>query len=358
MSGIDGCFRAALGNFELAAEFCLPDAGVTAFFGPSGAGKSTLLRCIAGLQRGRGHLRIGDDVWQDDAAGVFVPPHRRAVGYVFQHPGLFPHLSVRGNLRYGLMRTPVHQRRISLDQAVRWVGLESLLDRRVDYLSGGERQRVAIARALLTSPRLLLLDEPMSALDLQSRAEIIPYLESLYRELAIPIFYVSHSLDEIRRLADRVVFIQRGRGAPAESIASASTRLDSPLAQEPDAAALIEAQVREYDHTFALNTLSFGSGRLLVAGPPMTADRRVRVSIHARDVSIALSCHRDMSILNVLPATVMDMVSAGAGQVTVRLQVGGETLLARVTRCSSEALGLRRGMPVYAQIKSVALVGG
>lgn len=358
MSAIHGRFRIALGGFDLHAEFRVPSSGVTAFFGPSGAGKSTLLRCIAGLERARGSLRVGDDLWQDDAARVFVPPYRRSVGYVFQAPGLFPHLNVRRNLRYGLVRTPAGERRVGFDQAVQWVGLEALLDRRVDTLSGGERQRVAIARALLASPRLLLMDEPMSALDLQSRAEIIPYLEGLHRELAIPMFYVSHSPDEIRRVADRVVFLGRGRTGPVETVAEAATRLDSPLSQERDAAALIEARVESYDARTALNCLRFGGGHLLVAGTAMALDRQVRVSIHARDVSVALSHHQDMSILNVLPVEVIDMAPADAGQMTLRLKAGSETLLARVTRRSCESLALRPGVRIYAQIKSVALVNG
>ncbi|MDE2310249.1 MAG: molybdenum ABC transporter ATP-binding protein, partial [Betaproteobacteria bacterium] len=212
-------FKLAYTAFVLDVDLELPARGITALFGPSGSGKTTLLRCIAGLERTTdGLLRVHDEVWQDGAN--FLPAHRRPLGYVFQEASLFPHLSVRRNLEYGMRRIPPVERKVQSEQVVELMGLSRLIERDPAHLSGGERQRVAIGRALLSSPRLLLMDEPLSALDVASRQEILPYLERLHGELEIPVIYVSHALDEVARLADHVVMLEQGcviaSGAPSE----------------------------------------------------------------------------------------------------------------------------------------------
>ena len=198
-------------GFTLDVALALPQTGVTALFGPSGCGKTTVLRALAGLERAAGRVALGAEVWQDDAAGRFVPTHERAIGYVIQEAALFPHLDVRRNLAYGLKRIAPGERRIALDQVVELLGITHLLERRPDTLSGGERQRVAIARALATSPKLLLMDEPLAALDAKRKAEVLPYLDRLHAELGIPIVYVSHAIDEVARLADHLVLMDAGR---------------------------------------------------------------------------------------------------------------------------------------------------
>ncbi|MCC6154145.1 MAG: molybdenum ABC transporter ATP-binding protein, partial [Candidatus Hydrogenedentes bacterium] len=212
MSTIHGRFRVQQSAFKLDADFTIPTKGVTGLFGPSGAGKTTLLRCIAGLHRAKdGLVTIGDEVWQDASRGIFVPVHKRGIGYVFQEPSIFPHLRVRKNILYGFSRIIGRKRAIQFRDAVEWTGIAPLLERMPAGLSGGERQRVAIARALMSSPKLLLMDEPLSSLDETSRAEIIPCLDRLHRELSIPVILVSHSLREIARMADTLMLIDAGR---------------------------------------------------------------------------------------------------------------------------------------------------
>jgi molybdate transport system ATP-binding protein len=348
-------FRIEQGEFVLDVEATLPGQGVTALFGPSGCGKTTFLRAVAGLERPPGGLlRVGEAVWQDGE--WFLPPHRRPVGYVFQEASLFSHLDVLGNLRFGLRRVPREERRVSLERVIELFGLGPLLGRRADQLSGGERQRVAIARALAVSPRLLLMDEPLAALDARRRAEILPYLESLRAELEIPVIYVTHAADVVARLADHLVVLEGGRIQAAGPIGEMLTRLDLPLAHESDAAALVEARVAGHDTEFELTVLDFPGGRISIPRRDLPPGRPVRVRILARDVSITLERQTRTSILNVLPATIESMSPEGPSQVLVRLSAGGAPLLARVTRKSATLLGLRPGSAVYAQVKSVALV--
>jgi molybdate transport system ATP-binding protein len=218
MSGtIQADLKGKFGRFQLDAALDVPAEGVTAITGRSGSGKTTLLRCIAGLDRAAGRVVVRDEVWQDDT--TFVPPHRRAVGYVFQEAGLFPHLSLRANLHYGMDRAGKRPG-LAFDEVVNLLGLEALLPRSPTKLSGGERQRGAIARALLSRPRLLLLDEPTASLDAEAKRELLPYLERLHRELALPILYVGHDALEIERLADRVLHMADGRLQPVDADAS------------------------------------------------------------------------------------------------------------------------------------------
>jgi len=359
--GILGRFDLARAAFALRAEFSVPDRGITAVFGPSGSGKTTLLRCIAGLERAAGAFSLDDEIWQDDATGVFVAPHCRAIGYVFQEANLFPHLSVRGNIEYGWRRVPPGGRHVPLDRTIELLGLGGLLSRFPERLSGGERQRVAIARALVTSPRLLLMDEPLSALDREAKTGLMPYLESLHETLAIPVLYVSHALDEVTRLADHLLVLREGKIQIHGPLADMLVNLQFSIAEADEASVIVDAVVAEHEDRYELTVLEFGGGRLTVAQRLYPLGRRVRVNIHARDVSIALSRSADTSILNILPARVAQIADAGPAQWLVRLDTGDlrapTSLLARITRRSGEALSLRPGLAVYAQIKSVALVG-
>lgn len=356
--GIELQFEFERDGFRLSLETQCPAAGITALFGRSGSGKTTLLRCIAGLEPGaRGHLRVNGETWQDTAR--FLPPHRRPLGFVFQEGRLFPHLSVRDNLEYGYRRIPRSQRTVHPGEMIEWLELGTLLGRRGDELSGGQRQRVALARALLTSPRLLLMDEPLAALDAASKAEILPYLERLHDELAIPALFVSHVMDEVTRLADHLLLLEQGRLRAAGPLQTLLTRGDLPLARANDAVSLVEAVVEGHDDEDHLSTLALGGLRLYLPRLPLPTGRRVRLGIHARDVSIALAPPRAISMLNCLAATVREVhAETRPGEALVRLDLGGQPLLARLTMRSLRTLDLRSGMPVHALIKSVALIEG
>ena len=342
-------------GFRLRVDADVPGRGVTALFGRSGCGKTTLLRCVAGLEpSARGRLVINGDIWQD--ATRFIPAHQRPLGYVFQEGQLFPHLSVQGNLMYGYRRIPEAQRVVQPDDVARLLGLETLLQRQVTEISGGQRQRVAMGRALLTSPRVLLMDEPLAALDAISKAEILPYLERLHDELSIPVLYVSHALDEVTRLADHMLFMEGGVVRAAGALRELITRGDLPLAHAEGAAAVIEARVIGHDDRHHLTELEFEGGALLISRANLQRSSRVRVRIMARDVAINLTRPRDSSVLNCLQARVLDVSDdPHPGHVLVRLAVGEATLLSRITRRSLEHLALQPGTNVYALIKSVAI---
>ena len=343
------------GDFCLDVDLSFPSAGVTSLFGPSGCGKTTLIRAIAGLEHHPGgFLRVGDTIWQDDQ--VFLPPHRRPLGYVFQEASLFEHLSVRGNLQYGVKRIPENKRRISLDSAIELLDIGQLLERKPATLSGGERQRVAIARALAVSPELLLMDEPLAAVDVNRKQEIIPYIESLHRELEIPIIHVSHLPEEVARLADHLVLLESGRVVASGDVHDISTRLDLPLAHGDAAAAVIEAVVAAHDETYQLTYLEFAGGRLAMTRMALAVGEPARLRLAARDVSLTLEHQSGTSILNILPVTVDAITADGDSQVTVRLMAAGAPILARITRKSAGELCLEPGKDVFAQIKSIALL--
>jgi molybdate transport system ATP-binding protein len=364
MSEIHARFQLDRPGFSLDVDLDLPGRGVTALFGHSGSGKTTLLRCIAGLERAPGgYLSLSDEVWQD--AGRFVPTHQRPLGYVFQEASLFPHLSARGNLEYGMKRAGEALDRASLDHVIELLGIGPLLDRRPDQLSGGERQRVAIARALAVKPRLLLMDEPLAALDLARKQEILPYLERLHEELEIPLLYVSHAPDEVARLADHIVVMQAGRAVAAGPLTETLARLDLPIHLGEDAGVVLDAVVTERDAQWQLARVVFtgSSGDTNPTGAWVrdgghAIGHHVRVRILARDVSLAVTRHSGSSILNILPALVVELAADAHPALTlVRLNVGGAPLLARLTRRSAHDLGLAPGQIVYAQIKAVALIG-
>ncbi|HAF45149.1 MAG: molybdenum ABC transporter ATP-binding protein [Sideroxydans sp. GWF2_59_14] len=356
MSDIRAHFRMQLDSFSLDASFIAPAVGVTALFGPSGSGKTTLLRCIAGLERAVGTLQVHGETWQNDTD--FMPVHKRPLGYVFQEASLFPHLSVRANLEYGFKRIAPAERKVPLEQVVEWLGLSRLIERKDPaLLSGGERQRVAIGRALLTSPRILLMDEPLSALDSNSKQEILPYLERLHRELNIPVLYVSHAMDEVARLADHLVLLEKGRVIASGELHETLARLDLPTAHFDDAGAVIEAAVAQQDEKYHLTRLDFGGGQLWVSKVEQPFGTTVRARVLARDVSIATQAPQGSSINNILNARIEEIRDEGPDKVVVLMKVGeSQRLLARITRRSRDHLGLVAGMFVCAQVKSVALM--
>lgn len=358
VAGISASFRRTFAGFSLDVALALPGRGVTAIFGPSGSGKTSLLRSVAGLERaGSGYLAVNGEVWQDDAAGVFVPVHKRPLGYVFQEASLFAHLDVSRNLDFGLRRVPLAQRRVPLEQAIELLALRKLMQRMPGTLSGGERQRVAIARALATSPRLLLMDEPLASLDVARRAEILPYLERLHDELDMPVLYVSHAPDEVARLADHLVLLDAGRVTASGATRELMTRLDLPLAHGDAAAALIDATVSAIEPHWHMSHAEFSGGRVSLLNPSLQVGQRVRVRIQARDVSLTLTRQEGTSVQNIFAVTVTGLSADSPGQVMVGLNAGGSVLLARITQKSAEALQLQPGSRVYAQVKGVAVVG-
>ena len=356
MAGIQARFHLDWPGFVLDVDLDLPARGVTALFGHSGSGKTTLLRCIAGLERPRqGRLVVNDEVWQD--THHWLPTHQRPLGYVFQEASLFAHLSVLGNLRYGLRRTRGPQR-VSLDQAIDLLGIGHLLERMPDRLSGGERQRVSMARALSLSPRLLLMDEPLAALDLARKQDILPYLERLHAELDIPVLYVSHSPDEVARLADHIVVLKDGRAVAAGPLGETLARLDLPIHLGEDAGVVLDATVAERDAHWHLARVSFPGGHLWVRDGGHALGQSVRVRILARDVSIALHPVTGTSIQNCLSATVDQLAHDHHPALSlVRLTVGASPVLARLTRRAAAELALASGQRVWVQIKAVALIG-
>jgi molybdate transport system ATP-binding protein len=386
---IDAQLQLVRGDFSLNVDLQLPGRGITALFGPSGCGKTTLLRAVAGLARGRGRVALGADVWQDDSARRWLPTHQRPLGYVIQEAALFPHLDVAANLAYGQRRSAQAGRlgrlfgtkaasgaaasgpsaAFSPDAVIDLLGIAPLLPRRTATLSGGERQRVAIARALATAPRLLLMDEPLAALDAQRKAEILPYLERLHHELALPIVYVTHAMDEVARLADHLVLLDAGRVLAAGPLAELLARPDLPLVRQDDAGVVIEATVAEHDRAYGLSRLVFGGGALWVGETAAAPGQTVRARVLARDVSVTRQPPLQTSVVNVLPVW-LEAISTDRSTALLRLVVGrpglsgtagtasttAVRLLARITRRSCETLALQPGDRLFAQIKGVALM--
>ena len=355
---IEAALRLPREGFVLDVKLSLPSRGVSALFGPSGCGKTTVLRALAGLEHAAGRVAVGDQLWQDDATQVFVPVHRRPIGYVIQEAALFPHLDVRRNIGYGLRRVASAQRRVAVDAAIELLGIAPLLQRQPHTLSGGERQRVAIARALATSPRLLLMDEPLAALDAQRKAELLPYLQRLHTELAIPIVYVSHAIDELARLAHHLVLMEHGRVRAAGALTELLARLDLPTARGDGAGVVLDARLAERDARWQLARLDIGGGQhLWVRDPGLAVGCAVRLRVLARDVSLSRSAHPDSSIGNQLSGTVEHIADdAHPALALVRVQLGAVPVVARLTRRSAHALQLAPGQPVWVQVKTVALL--
>lgn len=356
----------ARADFEVSVDVQLPGHGITVIFGPSGCGKTTLLRCVAGLEpTARGRVQLGYEVWQDDAnpavGGMRLPTHQRALGYVFQEASLLDHLDVAGNLAYGHQRAEKLSRN-AMSQAVQQqtielLGIGHLLKRRSHELSGGERQRVAIARALVTQPRLLLLDEPLAALDHARRQEVLPWLEKLRDDLNIPMLYVTHAVDEVARLADTLVVMQAGRIQAHGPVAEVLTQANLPVVLGEDAGALLTGIVLTIDTQWHLAQVGFAGGALWVRDSGLSVGQTVRLRVLARDVSVTLSEATRTSIQNHVPC-VVDAIAPDThpSQVLLRLRCGDTVLLSRVTARGAHALGLQVGMNAWAQVKSVALV--
>ena len=356
--GIDLSLKLTRGGeaaFELSVDLTLPSSGTTVIFGPSGGGKTTILRAIAGLEPDvKGHIRINQQTWQ--APGVFLPAHQRRVGFVFQHSALLPHLSVEQNLRYGWQR--VGGTEAEFVQCVQQLDLAPLLQRAIGQLSGGERQRVALGRALLTRPDILLLDEPLAALDAVRRSEILGYLERLKQTTTIPLLYVTHAVDEMSRLADYLVLMKGGRVRQAGPALEVMNHPDAPLALRDDAGVVVQASVQQRD-AHGLLTLQSPMGTLYAHGPAHAPGDRLRVRIHARDVSLALSHHSDTSMLNILPVTVLALRDGAGGQALIELSTGDQPeqrLLAKISYASVARLNIEPGLALWAQIKAVALL--
>jgi len=344
------------GQSFLDIDTTIPTSGITAIFGHSGSGKTSLLRCIAGLEKAhQGRLIINDICWQD--ADIFLPTHKRPIGYVFQEASLFPHLSAQKNLNYAIKRadTPVspefYQRVISV------MGIEDILKRYPSQLSGGERQRIAIARALLIQPRLLLMDEPLAALDHERKQEILPYLERLHKSFDIPILYVSHSMDEVARLADHILVLDQGKVVAEGKLTEVFSRIDLPQRLAQESGVILEGTVIAKDLQWHLMRIAFATGHIWIADSGEELEQAVRIRILAKDVSLALNNHDDMSIVNRIEVNVAEVKSdQDKAMSLVRLTMGTDYLVAKLTQKSAHHLQLVPGMPVWAQIKSVAIV--
>ncbi|MGQ0557546.1 MAG: molybdenum ABC transporter ATP-binding protein [Nitrospiraceae bacterium] len=343
--------------FHLNVDVDVPMSGITAIFGPSGSGKTTLLRCLAGLERApNGFMQFGADVWQDEQSGLCRPLYQRPIGYVFQEPRLFPHYNVRANLLYGYKRVPVEERRITIEQVVEILGVGHLLERRIHKLSGGEQQRVAIGRALLTSPKLLLLDEPLASLDIQRKQELLPFIRRLHEELRIPVMYVSHAINEILQLADRVVLLKEGKimatGALNEMITSLQFRGNFGTHR---IGAILNARVASHEPQYGLTQLEFNGQSLFVPLQSVDVEQVMRVHILSSDVSLVIGrTDCPTSVLNILEATIVEIREVDQSSVDVLLDIG-EPLVASITRKSLVTLGLKPGDRVFAHVKAVAL---
>ena len=349
-------------EFSLELDIRLPSQGITAVFGASGSGKTSLLRCVAGLERpAQGFVRMGGQVWQD--ADIFLPTWRRPLGYVFQEASLFEHLTVKGNLHFGLRRSKQQEAgQKHLQQAIELLGIGHLLERRVQELSGGERQRVAIASALALQPRVLLLDEPLAALDAARRQEILPWLERLRDEVHIPMLYVTHALDEVVRLADHLLVLEHGKLADSGPVSQVLGRSAAGAASGEDRGVLLHATVQEFDPAWHLMRVGFPGGSLWVKDKVLALDAPVRIRVLARDISLAVGAPPVSSIQNLLPVTVLELrPDAHPSQCLVKLSCasGQDTsvLWARVTARAAHVLGLRPGIAAWAQVKAAALVG-
>lgn len=342
-------------GFSLDVDLVLPGRGVTALFGPSGSGKTTLLRVIAGLQRATSTTLIfKGECWQD--AGVWVPPHRRSLGYVFQEASLFPHLSVLGNLRYGMIRAPAGGA-TALESAIDLLGIRPLLKRKSKGLSGGERQRIAIARALAVSPRMLLMDEPLAALDIRRKHEILPYLKRLHDELEIPVLYVTHAPDEVAGLADHIVVMEGGRVLSDGPLRQTLARLDLPIRLGDDVGVVIDAMVGQIDDAWQLARMDFAGGCLWTPDRGAAVGTKVRVRVLARDVSIALQQPQRSNVQNVFRGLIDSIADDDhPGLALMRVLIGETAFVARLTKRALSDLGMVVGQDAWLQVKSVALM--
>ena len=361
--GIVARLSGPLDDFALSVDFTLPARGVTALFGRSGCGKTTVLRCMAGLSCVEsGYLSVKGQVWQDETR--FIPVHKRPVGFVFQEASLFPHLSVHENLIFGQKRAGARANIISKDDLVELLGLEDLLARSTYHLSGGERQRVAIGRALLSGPELLLMDEPLAALDKFSKNEIIPYLDRLFKNLDIPMIFVSHDTEEVERLADHMILVDQGKVISAGPLSEVLSDPTLFIAQGPKTSSVIDVEVVSFAVGDRITEVKVEGGTLQVPGQLGMVGSKHRISIAANDVSLAKSKPSETTILNVLPARILDIHLLDGSRSNLLLSIGhqedscGAKFLARITQRSLRKFDFSIGQNIYAQVKSVSMVGG
>lgn len=351
-------FDLAFDGFQLQADLNLPSKGVTTLFGPSGSGKSTLLRCIAGLESSqRGFMQVGETVWQDDNKQLFVPTHQRSLGYVFQEARLFAHLTVEKNLLYGLQRLAETDRQIDWDQVVEMLDISHLLQRKPQKLSGGEQQRISIGRALLSSPKVLLMDEPLAALDHARKQEVLPFIRKLHDELAIPVIYVSHSLQEVVQITDTLVLMSNGKIKATGPITELTSQLNLGHYLGDMSGSVIETTVADHEVEFSLSRLQFSGGDIYVPQQASKVGEKQRVHILSRNVGIALEKPQaTTSFLNILEAKVLEVGKPDPENHTVSVKLDvGVPLLACISRKSLHTLRLQEGMVCYALIKAVSL---
>ena len=347
-------FKVDYPGFGLDVDLKLPASGITVIFGPSGSGKTTLLRCLAGLEKS-GTMEIAGEVWENE--NIFIPVNQRAIGMVFQDSRLFPHLNVRDNLLYGYKRTPADSRRLHLEEVVQVLALGNLLERGIEKLSGGEKQRVALGRALLTSPKLLLMDEPLAALDAQRKTEIIPFIRKIEKELSIPIVYVTHSMGEVLQLVDTMVILKEGKVVncgPVEKV-FADIQLRDAIGDQ-HTGAVLDTTVLEHDTEFGITRLDFLGQELSVPLQQIPQGQGLRVHIHSKDVSLATQPPDGLtSVLNILKTKVKKIGENSGYSVDIELDAG-RPLLATITRKSLANLNLQPGQSIYAFIKAIRMV--
>lgn len=349
------CLNAS--NFSLDIDVNIPNSGVTALFGPSGSGKTTLLRCIAGLEeKQRGEISLNNEFWQTKKASL--PTYKRPIGYVFQEANLFPHLTAAENLQFAIKRAGKSQPIISYSEVIQLMKIEEILPQYPSQLSGGERQRIAIARALLIQPKLLLMDEPLAALDDTLKQEILPYLENLCHHAKIPIVYVSHSLDEVIRLADHMIVLEKGRVIEEGKTQTLLGKLGTSFSRHKDASVVITGVITTQSTQWGLSWLRFDNQDIIVQQGSEKVGDQLRLRIQSRDVSLSLSSQEDSSILNRLTVVIDDMIKdpKDPSMIMIRLLAGSTPILAKVTALSAHNLALSKGQTVIAQIKSVALL--
>lgn len=341
---------------RLDVDVSFPSQGITVIFGHSGSGKTSLLRCIAGLEKPDiGQLQVNGDNWQSEHR--FLPTHKRPIGYVFQEASLFPHLTAAQNIQYAVKRSQQSRSASLEDKVLSILGIESCMQRLPNELSGGERQRVAIARALLVQPKLLLMDEPLVSLDEKRKQEILPYLECIRSEFDIPVLYVTHAMNEVARLANHTVVLEKGKVLAQGSASEVFSRTELSDDFGSELGGIFEGKIIQRDYDWNLTKVTFSGGDLWIMDVDYEIGTELTVRILSSDVSISLSSHADSSILNRLPATVIDIKQSAADSLSwVKLLVGKDHVVARITRRSAHQLGLRSGMEVWAQIKSTAIV--
>ena len=353
---IQAQYKKFYGNFILDVRFEIPAQGITILFGPSGSGKSSLLNCIAGLDKAeQSHLKVNDRLFDDSANHIHLSCQRRNIGYVFQDNRLFPHLDVKHNLLYGYNRLEPHQRTIQFDHVVDKFSLQQLLDKLPHQISGGQKQRVALARAILRNPQLLILDEPVSALDYASKQELLPYLERIHKELTIPVLYVSHNIREVLQLGDYMLVMEDGHIVDQGELVDLC--VSQPLLTQSEGASFIlEGVVTDTDKHHCISTVKCQDHDLLLSGNLLEVNQSVRILVHAKDVSLSLSHVIDSSILNILESTVHKLHTPENGKQLVELIIGETRLLATLSLRSVDALNLKTGSKVFAQIKATAVV--